>query len=352
MKIKKLFFFALITMSALTNNLRAFGGHESAMFAGGCFWCMEPPFENLKGIQEVIAGYAGNDAEFPDYRRVSSGETGYVEAIKIEYDPEEISYSELLDVFWRNIDPTDNIGQFADKGPQYKTAVFYYNDSQKALALKSRQELENSGKFDNKIVTRILEAPEFYPAEEYHQDYYRKEPVRYNSYKKLSGRAAFIKRLWEKDNQEARKMNNNTAYSKRDLKKLLTPLQYKVTQDNGTEKPFSNEYWNNKQEGIYVDIVSGEPLFSSTDKFVSDSGWPSFTKPIESENITEKSDKSLIMKRTEVRSKKADSHLGHVFDDKPSPCGTRYCINSASLRFIPKEDLTKEGYGKYLELFE
>lgn len=316
---------------------------EKATFAGGCFWCMEPVFQNLSGVIEVTSGYTGGTKEIPTYEEVSSGATGHVEAIQIVYDPSKVQYEKLLDIYWKNIDPTDTDGQFADRGSQYKTAIFYHNEDQKRLAEDSKKELESSGKFDKPIVTPILQAGEFYKAEEYHQDYYKKNPVRYNIYKKGSGREDFLKQKWSDDFVKP---------DKKELRKKLSPVQYKVTQENATERPFDNEYWDNKKEGIYVDIVSGEPLFSSHDKFESGTGWPCFTKPLASEKIVEKEDRSLFMKRTEVRSKLSDSHLGHVFNDGLQPTGLRYCINSAALRFIPKEDLEKEGYGEYKKLFE
>lgn len=318
--------------------------YEKATFAGGCFWCMEPPFVNLDGVINVIPGYTGGDAENPSYEKVSAGITGHREAVQITYNPSKITYEKLLKVFWIQIDPTDEGGQFADRGTQYNTGIFYHNEEQKVKAQQSKQELSRSGKFKNPIVTEIIKAEVFYPAEEYHNDYYKKNPDHYKQYKYLSGRQLFIEQTWP----------DVDLYNKPPLtalKKKLSPLQYKVTQEDGTEPSFNNTYWDNKEEGLYVDIVSGEPLFSSTDKFKSGTGWPSFVKPLEDDNIIEKTDRSGFMKRTEVRSKVGDSHLGHVFPDGPKPTGLRYCINSAALRFIPKDDLEKEGFSRYKKLF-
>jgi len=276
--------------------------YELATFAGGCFWCMVEPFDELPGIIEVVSGYTGGLTLNPTYEAVCSNRTGHVEAIQITFDPDIFPYEKLLDIYWRQIDPTNSIGQFNDIGESYQTAIFYHTEVQRRLAEDSKEALNKSNRFDSDIVTQILPAKLFYRAEEKHQDYYKKNSFHYKLYKKGSGREDFINRYWK------------TTYDQRELKQRLTPLQFEVTQNSATESPFDNEYYHHKEEGIYVDIVSGEPLFSSLDKYDAHCGWPSFTKPVNNHQLKYSVDKHHGMTRTEVRSKEGNSHLGHVLN--------------------------------------
>lgn len=326
------------------------GGLRNATFAGGCFWCIESAFEVVDGVTGAISGYTGGDVPNPTYKQVITGNTAHLEAVQVFYKPSEVTYGELLDVFWRSIDPTDPDGQFADRGSQYRTAIFYNSEEQRLQAEQSKMNLAGSGKFTDPIVTDVLPLAEFYKAENYHQDYYLKQKYNYEMYAKYSGREDYIEETWS--NEEPAAWRDFQKPSDEELKQTLNPLQYEVTQNEGTETAFNNTYWNNKKDGIYVDILSGEPLFSSRHKYVSGTGWPSFYEALHPENLTIVEEYYWGIKTLEVRSSVADSHLGHVFNDGPEPTGLRYCLNSAALRFIPVEELADQGYGEYLSHFD
>lgn len=345
--------------------------YDRIVLAGGCFWCTESEYNHVVGVISAVSGYADTNKPNPTYSEVGGEKVKAREAVEVIYDPKIIGISKILEIYWKHIDPTDEGGSFADRGYHYTSAIYFTNDMQKLEAERIKQKINESKKFPAQVVTEILPYVNFYAAEEYHQDYKDKNPVRYSAYREGSGRNTFIRNNWSgtsvlvkeifKDDNintiDKNKMNisqpwkNFTAKEKEERLKTLTPLQFKVTQKEGTERPFQNEYDAIKEKGIYVDIVSGEPLFLSSDKYDSGTGWPSFVKPIQEDVVTLKDENGIFSSRTEVRSKIADSHLGHVFTDGPQDRGgNRYCMNSASLRFIPLAQMESEGYAEYSKL--
>lgn len=352
------------TKKLINNNT---DGLETITLAGGCFWCIEGALQGVEGVVSAVSGYAGGSEAEAKYLLVGQGKTGHREAVQIVYNPNIVSTEALLNKFWASIDPTDAGGQFADRGPQYTTAIYYHNELQKMVASTSKESLAKSGLIKGRVVTEILPFTTFYPAEEYHQDYFLKSTEHYEQYKKGSGREAFVEETWARDaaeeyfksrsqekKEEVSKVRGEYEYTDDEITEMLKnldPLAYHVVAEGGTESPFNNAYWDNKADGIYVDKVTGKPLFSSTHKYDSGTGWPSFWRTIDDDSVTMNEDNSLSTTRTEIRSDAG--HVGHVFNDGPvEEGGRRFCTNSASLRFVPKEDMLKEGYEEYLYLFE
>lgn len=339
--------------------------YETITLAGGCFWCTEAYFQEAPGVIDAVSGYTGGSEQDASYLKVARGVTDHREAVQVTFDPALISLEEILDIYWSHIDPVDTEGQFADRGFHYTTAIFYHTEEQEQAARDSKNRLAASGLFDAPIATEVLPFETFFKAEEYHQDYYKKSADHYERYKIGSGRASFVEETWAKDaaiaflqseqensmEKDTRKDYEYTDEEIAEMLKNLDPLAYHVVAENGTESPFNNKYWDNKADGIYVDVVTKKPLFSSTHKYDSGTGWPSFWRTIDDESVTLHEDNSLSTTRTEVRSDAG--HVGHVFNDGPvEEGGRRFCTNSASLLFIPKEEMKEKGYENYLYLFE
>jgi len=315
--------------------------HSELYLAGGCFWGTEHFLRQIDGVKETTVGFANGNTENPTYEDVCKRGTGHAETVRVLYDKTLAPLEFILELYYKTIDPTSLNRQGNDRGIQYRTGIYYTDEADLPVIKKSVEELEKG--LGKPAAIEVAKLINFFPAEEYHQAYLNKNP---------GGYCHLEPGLFELA-KNARPAPRFMKPDETDLKKLLTPLQFYVTQNAATERPFANEYFDKFEDGIYVDVTTGEPLFVSSDKFESGCGWPSFSKPIGRELLDERTDKTHGMLRTEVRSKKGNAHLGHVFEDGPrEKGGLRYCINSASLKFIPKNLMAEEGYGDWLHLFQ
>lgn len=346
---------------------------QTMVVAGGCFWCVESDLEKVPGVIEVVSGYSGGATNNPTYENYATG--GHREVVEVTFNPNQVLFEDILIVTMKTTDPTDDHGTFHDRGDQYAPAFYYENDEQKQIIARLIDEVDQYGPYDKPLAIDIAPRTTFWPAEDYHQDYYKGtlSHLKYEYYRNASGRDDLIKKYWSVNDhspvlpwriaqdQNITQVNQPKTYmwnnyqkpNKEKLKGELEPIAYKVTQEEGTERAGTSPLDKNYEAGIYVDILSGEPLFSSRDKFDSGTGWPSFVQPIMPEAVTEHEDRKLFTTRTEVRSSIADNHLGHVFNDGPQDrTGMRYCMNGAALRFIPKSQMEAEGYGDFLQYVE
>ena len=354
---------------SMSNDFIKTDGQKTALLANGCFWCVESDLEKVGGIIDVESGYAGGTTDNPTYENYASG--GHREVVLVTYDSTKVTYGNLVEHIIKHGDPTDATGSFNDRGSEYAPAIYFETDEESAEARRVIAAVDESIVFAKPLPLTVLPRVSFWSAEDYHQNYAVKNPLRYSFYRQASGRSAFLTKHWgdratifefstapvtaaaTTPSSHSNEWEKFVMPGEAELRNILSPLSYKVTQEEGTEPPRSSELDKNYEPGIYVDILSGEPLFLSSDKYDSGTGWPSFVKAITPEVVTLHEDRKLFSTRTEVRSRYANSHLGHVFTDGPQDRGgMRYCMNGAALRFVPQAQMEEEGYGEYMSIIQ